>query len=105
MHGSFWLLAHRSRLLEWLLMINLVVFFVASQAVMNVESRIFADPLTHVSNASHPVAIELKGQTFFVSQDDKESHQLVQRVSFGAMVLLFAGICFRRLLRRDGQRP
>jgi hypothetical protein len=39
MPSSFWLLARKPRLIEWLMLLALAVFFISSQIVMNEEGR------------------------------------------------------------------
>lgn len=105
MPSSFWLLARKPRLIEWLMLLPLAVFFFSTQIVMKEEGRIFADPLRHVSNASHSVPLELKGDIFYVSQKDKETHDLAERLSFGAIAVLFIGIALGRRSRRNVAQP
>jgi len=97
--------ARKPRPIEWLMLIALAVFFVSTQVAMNEEARIFADPSRHVSSASHSVPLELKGDVFYVSQKDKETHDLAERVAIGAVVALFVGIGFGRRSRGNFARP
>lgn len=82
--------------LKWLPAIPLAVYFVATQVVLNVEARVFADATRHVATVEHPVALPLKGDIFYVTADQKRRHDLAQDTAFGAMALMVVTMALGR---------
>ena len=89
-----------SRWAKWLGAVPLAVFLVASQVAMHEEAEVFAAG-TGVPTTSRPVTLSLKGKVFYVTDNQRNIHQLSQGVAFVSLAACWGWLIW---IRRQGRR-
>lgn len=97
--------ARRARLARWLPVVPLVAFLVAAHVADGVESRLFADPSRHAPTPAHPLALTLKGGVFYVTADERRTHELAGGAAFVSLALYWMALGASRRRLADLERP